>query len=284
MLSERCASISAIDNPAFSHYIDIRTVCEVISVSYFSFENRKIWYSESGEGTPVLFLHGNTASSRMFGGIAERYAANHRVILFDFLGHGSSDRLKTFPADLWFYEAQQVVAFLQQKQYHDVQLIGSSGGALVAINAALEAPDLISRVIADSFEGTRASGAFTANLHNDRRQAKQNEAAREFFQSLHGDDWQQIVDNDTEAVLSHAQTIGEFFHRPLSSLKADILLTGSMQDEYTSVIAPNYYHALFTRMLTEIGHGQMHIFPTGGHPALFSNAEEFFRLSDAFLQ
>ena len=33
---------------------------------YFSYENKRIYYEKYGKGTPVIFCHGNTASSRMF--------------------------------------------------------------------------------------------------------------------------------------------------------------------------------------------------------------------------
>lgn len=33
-------------------------------MSYFTFENKKIYYSECGTGSPLLFLYGNTASSK----------------------------------------------------------------------------------------------------------------------------------------------------------------------------------------------------------------------------
>ena len=97
-------------------------------MSYFNFDNKRVYYKEFGIGAPLLFLHGNTASSNMYLQIAEKYKQDFKVILIDFLGHGKSDRLAEFPADLWFYEAQQVVAFLREKQYANVNLIGSSGG------------------------------------------------------------------------------------------------------------------------------------------------------------
>ena len=45
----------------------------------------------------------------MYGEISKRYFPYFRVILIDFLGHGKSDRLNEFQADLWFYEALQVI-------------------------------------------------------------------------------------------------------------------------------------------------------------------------------
>lgn len=253
-------------------------------MSYFVFENKQIYYNEIGKGAPLLFLHGNTASSMMFSEIAEMYREDFKVILIDFLGHGKSDRLEKFPADLWHYEAEQVIAFLHEKRYSKVNLIGSSGGALVAINVALEAPDLVGKVIADSFEGEKPLKAFTENVKNDREFSKQNEDAKMFYAYMHGTDWERVVDNDTDAIIRHNKDIGIFFHKPLQSLKADILLTGSKKDEFVSAVSPDYFEEVYGAMVKKVGHGKIHLFHEGGHPAMLSNPTDFYELSMRFLK
>ena len=252
-------------------------------MSYFEYEGKRIFYEETGRGQPLLLLHGNTASSNMFAQVYEQYGKDFKVILIDFLGHGRSDRLDEFPADLWFYEAGQVIAYLREKQYRDVCIIGSSGGAIVAINAALEAPELVGKIIADSFEGEYANKAFTETLLKDRENAKADNNARAFYEYMHGVDWEQIVDNDTSAILRHSNEIGRFFHKPLSLLSADILLTGSKADQYMYSISENYYENVYSDMLREIGHGDMYLFEEGGHPAMITRFEEFYDLSMRFL-
>lgn len=252
-------------------------------MSYFQYENKNIFYSESGSGAPLLLLHGNTASSNMFYEIAQSYEKQFRVILIDFLGHGQSDRLSEFPTDLWFYEAQQVIAFLRERQYGKVNLIGTSGGALVAINVALEAPELVSKVIADSFEGERAVKAFTEELQRDRERSKHDEGAKMFYCYMHGGDWEPIVDNDTCAAVKHEKEIGRFFHRDLQTLEPDILLTGSRGDEFACAADPNYFDTVYEDMILKMGHGDMHLFPSGGHPAMLSNQAVFCQLSTEFL-
>lgn len=106
-----------------------------------------------GTGFPTIFLHGNTASSKMFANITPLFSSNFHVVLLDFAGNGYSDRLGCFPTDLWYEEALQVIRLIEVKNYKKVNLIGTSGGALVAINVALERPDLINKIVADSFEG-----------------------------------------------------------------------------------------------------------------------------------
>lgn len=55
-------------------------------MSYFKYNDKKIYYEEMGKGTPLLFLHGNTASSNMFLEIINKYTDSFKVILIDFLG------------------------------------------------------------------------------------------------------------------------------------------------------------------------------------------------------
>lgn len=253
-------------------------------MSYFSFQDKRVYYNELGAGAPLVFLHGNAASSNMFAEAVMEYAERFQVILIDFLGHGKSARLKEFPADLWFYEAQQVIALLREKQYTEVSLIGSSGGALAAINAALECPGLVKKVIADSFEGERPLKAFTENVKRDRELSKRDEGARRFYYYMHGGDWEQVVDNDTNAIMKHDCEIGEFFHKPLRELKADILFTGSKEDEFTCALDSNYFEKLYEDLVQKIGHGEIHIFPKGGHPAMLSNPKDFYRVSMEFLK
>ena len=253
-------------------------------MSYFIFDNKRVYYKEFGIGAPLLFLHGNTASSNMYAQIAEKYKQDFKVILIDFLGHGQSDRLAEFPADLWFYEAQQVMAFLREKQYADVNLIGSSGGALVALNVALEVPELISKVIADSFEGEKAHKAFTENLVIDREHTKLDDNAKMFYSYMHGSDWEQVVDNDTSAIMRHEKEIGCFFHKTLQSLKTDILLTGSREDEFMAAVSDNYLENVYKDMMQKMEHGKIHLFSSGGHPAMITNEEEFYGISMEFLK
>jgi pimeloyl-ACP methyl ester carboxylesterase len=252
-------------------------------MSFFTFEVKNVFYEEFGSGKPLIFLHGNTVSSKMYGDISRRYIQDFRVILIDFLGHGNSDRLNGFPSDLWYFEAQQVTAFLKYNQYGKVNIIGSSGGALAALNVALEAPELVEKVIADSFEGENADRRFTENLLAERSRALNDAGTRGFYTYMHGDNWESIVENDTSAVIRHANEIVSFFHRPLSELKAELLLTGSRKDSFMYSISDNYYEKVYGDILKKVPNGRMNLFDSGDHPAMLTNADAFYELSMDFL-
>lgn len=113
---------------------------------------------------------------------------------------------------------------------------------------ALEAPDRIDKVIADSFEGETPLKAFTENVIQDREQSKQDENMKRFYHFMHGEDWEGVVDNDTYAIVEHDKTIGKFFHKPLENLKTPIFMTGSKEDEFITAIDPNYFENTYGSM------------------------------------
>ena len=121
----------------------ILQLIRLVEMSYFRYEDKQIYYEESGEGSPLILLHGNTSCGKMFDPIVPVFAAKYRVIVPDFLGNGRSERIEKWPSDLWFDWTKQVKALCNNLGLKKVKLIGSSGGALAAINVALEYPELI---------------------------------------------------------------------------------------------------------------------------------------------
>ena len=246
---------------------------------YFNYKDNGCFYNEYGQGEPIIFLHGNTASSKMFEILMPLYSANYRCILIDFLGNGQSDRIKKFSADMWYDEALQTIALIQHLNCGKVNLIGTSGGAWVAVNAALERPDLIHAIIADSFDGRTLNDDFSDNLLLERTMAKNNLQSRQFYEWCQGADWEQVVELDTEALLLCAKEKRPLFHKSLNELQVPTLLVGSKKDE---MCRPNLEDE-YKQMSTIIPNAKIYIFNQGGHPAILSNAEEFAQLVQRFL-
>ena len=222
-------------------------------MSYFYYQTKKIYYTESGKGKPVLFLHGNTASSRMFELLLPLYEDRFHVILIDFLGHGKSDRIEEFPAELWMEEARQTIALLEHLKLEKVNLVGTSG-----------------RTLADDF---------SKNLIQERTGAKTDNMAVEFYQWCQGEDWERIVDLDTKALLQCAGEKLPLFSKPLHSLQVPLLLMGSQGDEMSRADFQDEYRAIAGETGAEIC-----IFAEGRHPAILSNAEEAAERISKFLE
>lgn len=240
-------------------------------MSYFEYQSKKIFYKEAGRGKPLIMLHGDTASSTMFEMLLPLYQEHFRVILIDFLGNGKSDRVSKFLADLWSSQAQQVIALIEHLQLDKVDLLGTSGGAWVAVNTALERPDLIEKVIADSFDGRTLHQSFTENLLKEREYAKHDAYAKQFYEWCQGEDWETIVDLNTQALAECAKKKIPLFSKPLESLTVPILFIGSLQDDMCRKDIVEEYR----EMKKLVKYGSIYTFDTGRHPAIVTNAEKF---------
>ena len=170
-------------------------------MSYFNYYGKNIFYTETGNGEPCIFLHGNTASSKMFKYLLPLYTDDLKAISIDFLGNGKSDRIIKFPDELWIDQGHQIIELCRTLNYGKVNLIGTSGGAYAAINAALETPELFKKVVADSFDGNSLPKGFADGIIRERQFAKSNEQARGFYEWCQGEDWEYVVDLDTEALV-----------------------------------------------------------------------------------
>lgn len=246
---------------------------------YFYFENKKIYYKETGCGEPFVLLHGDTASGRMFEPLLPLYENQFRVILIDFLGNGRSDRLKEFPADLWIWQAEQVIALIEHLSIRKVNLLGTSGGAWVAVNAALKRPDLIHKIIADSFDGRTLAPDFAKNLLEERKHAKRDSFANQFYKWCQGEDWEAVVDLNTAALIRCAKCNLPLFVKELQALKTPVLFTGSKEDTMCRKNMQQEYRD----MKKLVSNGAIYMFPKGGHPAMVSNAERFAELVINFI-
>lgn len=248
-------------------------------MAYFKYKNKDVYFEEIGEGTSLILLHGNTASSQMFSNIIDLYKNDFKLILIDFLGHGKSDRVDIFPIDFWFDEAMQVIELLKINKYGKVNIIGTSGGALVALNIALENSNLVNKVIADSFEGEKALSIVASTIFNDREQSKLEQKTVDFWQYNHGDDWESIIDKDTDVIIRHYENIKNFFHKDLAQLSIPVLFSASLKDEFAEFID---FNKTYNLMLSKVPKGKVHFFQTGGHPAMVSNAKEFSDIAKKF--
>ena len=107
----------------------------------------RLRYAEQGDprGRPLVLLHGYSDSwfsySRVLPGLASRY----RVYALDLRGHGDSDR----PPDGYTMRdmAADVIAFMDLKGIPRATIVGHSMGSFVAQQAAVRAPERVSRLV-----------------------------------------------------------------------------------------------------------------------------------------
>jgi pimeloyl-ACP methyl ester carboxylesterase len=117
----------------------------------FRHEGQRLAYEIHGEGNRnVVLLPGLLFPSRMHEPLARELAARgNRVILFDLLGHGKSDR----PKDMWRYSmthfATEVVALLDRLEIDEAVVGGTSLGANVTLEVAAAAPSRLRGMVVE---------------------------------------------------------------------------------------------------------------------------------------
>ncbi|WP_417524879.1 alpha/beta fold hydrolase [Marinovum sp.] len=99
-----------------------------------------------GTGTPTLvFVHGYGCDQNMWRFVAPRFAAQHRIVLYDLVGMGNSDygaydfdRYSTLDG-----HAEDLGDILTELDITDAVLVGHSVGATIACLAALNMPERV---------------------------------------------------------------------------------------------------------------------------------------------
>jgi pimeloyl-ACP methyl ester carboxylesterase len=106
----------------------------------------KLYYTSTGQGSPVVLLHGGLANSDYWGLQVKALAAQHQVITLDSRGHGRSSRdARPFGYDLM---ADDVVAVLDQLKIPKADIVGWSDGAILGLDLAQRHPTRVGKVFA----------------------------------------------------------------------------------------------------------------------------------------
>lgn len=100
--------------------------------TFFTPTGQPLHVEDTGEGPPILLLHGWATSSAILGPLAEAVSAGRRVVRYDLRGHGTSAPAPTAGLD---DHAADLRALLDGLSLDGVLLVGWSLGAQVILRA-----------------------------------------------------------------------------------------------------------------------------------------------------
>ena len=108
--------------------------------------NTGIYFEVTGQGEPLLFIHGLASSSRSWKKQVPLFSQHYRVISFDIRGHGRSDKpIEPYSIELFATDARELLRALGINSAH---VVGFSMGGMVAFQLAVDAPELVRSLVA----------------------------------------------------------------------------------------------------------------------------------------
>jgi len=247
-------------------------------------------------GVPVVFLHHFTAvlddwDPRIIDGVA----AKHDVIAFDNRGVGSTG--SRVPNDIEQMGAD-AIAFIRALGYDEVDLFGFSLGGAVAQMVALQAPELVRRMVLAG-TGPRGGGgiwkmpfivggAYAKALATRKdprhflffpRDTEGKKAAKEYFDRLaeRTQDRSRPISRQAGLAQLRAITTGGL-HAPddLSVIKAPVLVANGDHD----LMVASEHSADMARRFPD---AKLVVYPNSGHGGVFQHHREFVPEVLAFL-
>ena len=139
---------------------------------FCSIDGTRLYYTERGVGTPLLFVHGLGSSGRDWAAQIDHFADHYRVLRLDLRGHGRSERGEGPYSIAQF--ARDVAVLLRKRDAVPAHVAGLSMGGMVTLELAAGAPQLTrSLVVVNSVADMRLHSWHNVWVYVSRRAAVQ---------------------------------------------------------------------------------------------------------------
>ena len=102
-------------------------------------------YEITGQGQPLLLIHGLGSSARDWELQVPVFAQNYRVVAFDVRGHGRSDK-PPGPYSIPLF-ADDAAALIRALDIAPTHVVGISMGGMIALQLAVSAPELVRSLV-----------------------------------------------------------------------------------------------------------------------------------------
>jgi len=104
----------------------------------------ELFYNVSGEGPPIILLHGNGQDHTIFRVLIKKLSANYTVYAIDSRDHGKSSKVKRLD---YVSKMEDFAEFINILEIHKPIVYGFSDGGIIGLLLAIYHPDLLSKLI-----------------------------------------------------------------------------------------------------------------------------------------
>lgn len=125
----------------------------------------EIFYTDDGQGNPLIFIHGLGATHQMFQPQIETFGTTYRVICPDVRGNGQSGKLTGPIKTVLDRQCDDIAALLDNLKIDQAVFAGTSYGGVFCFHFALRYPHRVkAMIITDSFSDAKIVGVTEALL------------------------------------------------------------------------------------------------------------------------
>ena len=128
---------------------------------YIQLNGQIIYYEKTGEGSPVILVHGNNETHKIFDALIPQLSKKHTVYAIDSRGHGLSASVDEFHYDDM---ANDMIAFIQALDLINLAFYGFSDGGIVGLLAASKCPAMFSALAVSGANLTPSGWKFFSRL------------------------------------------------------------------------------------------------------------------------
>lgn len=114
---------------------------------YIEVAGLRLHYIDEGQGEVILCLHGEPTWSFLYRKMVPIMSKRHRVLAFDFVGFGRSDKLKSREDYSFQMHHDTLVGFLQTLDLQGITLVVQDWGGLLGLTVASEMPERFARLV-----------------------------------------------------------------------------------------------------------------------------------------
>ncbi len=113
--------------------------------AYLPVRGSQIFYETSGDGEPLLLLHGGFGTVEDFSSQTPELAKHFKVVSFERPGHGhTADNNEPFS---FATMSEYTIDFIEAMGLGATNLVGWSDGAIIALLVSISRPDLVKRLV-----------------------------------------------------------------------------------------------------------------------------------------
>lgn len=252
---------------------------------YVDVNSMKMYYEVSGEGDPLIVLHGAHMDIMSMGRIVPMLAETHKVFALEFQGHGHTEDIDR-PIT---YEnlADDVADFMDVVGLEKADVFGYSMGAQVGLQLAIRNPEKINKLIfvsgAYDLEGWQpAYSAFIPQM------TPEMFLAMPFFAEKHKQS------SNPEAYITFLKKMIALEHEPMSleedvkKLKTPMLIIAGDADVATLEHTVAMFRLLGGGVMGDMGNplpeSRLAILPATSHTAVISQPELLIAFIEPFLK